>query len=198
MNNYQKTIKKIEKVTDQIEANAQREAETRQRSAAVEKSLEELEGVLKKALVDADPKMVKSVEADIDAAKNELLRTKRLIDALQSEREELAAELERQTAERDSLFAQNAVKVLKETANSFDDHAREVIRLGKVLIACHSLLRDAGHGHVFRETIGPATDVLGTFKLPVIRGFTLAQYNNRTQVQAGPVLNEMRTAIEEA
>jgi hypothetical protein len=199
MNNYQKTLKKIEKVTAKIEVNAQRDGEARQRLAGAEKALEEHSQALKKALIDADPKKIASIEADINRLKTEIQkRDTLLIDALESEAKALQAERSELEAQAARQFSENAVGVIKSLVGQFDSHAREVIGVGKRLVASHNLLRDQNHGDVFRQTVGAATDVLGTFKVPVIGGFTLADYNTRRQLSTGNVFDEMRKAIEEA
>lgn len=198
MNNYQKTLKKIEKVTAQIEVNAQRDGEARQRLAGAEKALEEHQDAFRKVLLDGDPKKITAIEKEVDRLKTEVLkRDTALLDALQTEAATLEAERSQLEAQAARQFSKNAVGVIQSLMRDFDSHAREVIKTGKRLVAINNLLRDNGHGDVFRQTVGPATDVLGTFKLPVIEGFTLAGYNARSQIQAGPVLNEMRKQIEE-
>ena len=198
MNNYQKTIKKIEKVTAQIEANAQRDSEARQRLAGAEKALEEHDQAFKRVLIDGDPKKISAIEKEVDRLKTEVLkRDTVLLDALQTEAEALETEKADLEAQAAREFSKNAAAVIQTLVGQFDSHAKEVIKAGKKLVAIHNLLRDNGHGDRFRTTVGPGTDVLGTFKIPVIEGFTLAAYNNRAQVQAGPVLDEMRKQIEE-
>ena len=196
---YQKAVKTIEKLQTLIEANEQRDSEARQRIAAAEKALSSNEAAWKKALVDSDSKKVLSIETDIARLKSEILdRNNQLLEALQEEHDQLSAELEAEKAEAASLFSQNAAKILQRYAREFDDRSREVIRLGKSLITIHNLLREVGRGDIFRETLGPAVDVLGLFKVPIIEGFTLAEYNSRTQISTGNVYEEMRRLIEAA
>jgi len=199
MNSYQKTTKKIDQVDSQIEANRLRDSEARQRLAAAERAVEDHESALNKALLNADPKKISEIEGDISRLRSEVLkRDSLLLDALSTELENLEAEKEVLQREADSFFAKNANKVMAQLVGEFDAHAREVIRYSKRLIAIHQLLREHGHGEIFRQTIGPATDVLGTFRVPVIKGFKLSDFNARTHLYVGGVFEEMRRAIEEA
>jgi hypothetical protein len=199
MNNYQKTVNKIEKVTAQIKVNAQRDSEARLRLAGAEKALEDHKKAFKKVLIDGDPKKIAAMEKEVEHLKLEVLqRDTLLLDALESEVKTLEFEKSQLEAEAAREFSKNAVGVIQSLAGQFDSHAREVIKTGKRLVAIHNLLREHGHGSVFRQTLGPATDVLGTFRVPIIKDFELSAYNDRNQLFAGSVFDEMRKTIEEA
>lgn len=177
-NQYQKTLNEIEQLEKKLEDNALRDREARDRIAAAERSLEKYDAALKKALLDGDEKTTTQIEKDTQQLKNDVLsRDNVLLEALAAEREELQAQLQDARDRERKIFAGNAEPVIRDLAGNFDSQARALIETTKKLLAVHRHLRDRNMGTTFAQTIGPATDVLGIMRIPILEGFNLTEYN---------------------
>ena len=176
---YQKTMKEIADLEEQIAKNQTRQQEAKERLNATRANVQNLEDELRKVLVAGDSKKATTLETKIGKHTDRvILRDKMLLEGLEDELPVLQKKLGEAAERRDQTLGALGAAWLEQEAAAWDRAVTSLVQAGKRLQAARAILQDAGQSETFRQTLGDAASYLTNVKLMSIRDFdrsTLAQ-----------------------
>lgn len=180
----EKQIKDLEReITRCRERKAEAENQITEMDQVILKSLEELEN----ALVNSDTKGIDSLENEIEVAKKSINRNRTLIPGLNQQLTGLDTRLAEVQEKRNQAFGDLVRISIARESKVYDEAAKQMIVSNRRLTACYLLLQERGLVNVYRDEVGPASEVLSAARIPIIFGFDKASYTRDGQL-VGPGL----------